>query len=243
MRNSNPKLKKNNLLLEEVIISPSKFKKISYEKLEENLKQESKLNKKLLVHSLQRHLSLIKLQEFLFIVTFITAGVLGRILLQGFPSIEPITFFALIAGSLFGWKKGAIAGATSWYLSNFFMFGGQGPWSIVHIANGIIAGFIGGVFLRKPNYIKSIFAITLATIIFEISINVMSGIFFYGLVISFITAIPFTITHILSNIGFSLLLPKVRKEACEKGKFNEREICQKYINKIKKSLGDKNEKS
>lgn len=216
------------------------YQKPSFQKIEEDLKQVSSVNQKLHLHSLQRHLSLIKLEEFLLIITFITAGVLGRILLQPLPSVEPITFFVVLAGSLFGWKKGAVTGATTWYLSDFFMLGGQGPWTIVYLANGAIAGFLGGVFLQKPRYTKTIIVMIIATIIFQISIDIMSGLLFYGILASFITAIPFAITHIISNIAFSFFVPKTRKEIYEKGRLNEKELCKKFIEKIK-SLKSKNE--
>lgn len=216
--------------------------KNSLQKFKDETKEDSKLDQNLSLHSLQRHLSLIKLEEYLIIITFIAAGIVGRILLQGFPSVEPITFFAILAGSLFGWRKGAITGASSWYLSNFFMFGGQGPWTIVHIAMGALAGFLGGVMLKKPNYTKAIIVMLIATLAFEISINLMSGLLFFGILVSFLTAIPFTITHIISNIGFSLLIPKTRKTILEKGKLNEKELCDNLIRKIKsKSIKSKND--
>ena len=238
------KIKSDRLMLDQELSSKtlkiSPYKKNSFQKIEEELKQTPVLNQKLYLHSLQRQLSLIKLEEILIIISLITAGVLGRILLQPLPSVEPITFFAILAGSLFGWKKGAFAGATSWYLSNFFMFGGQGPWTVVHFANGAIAGFLGGIFLQKPGYTKTIIVMIITTIIFEITINLMSGLFFYGILASFITAIPFTITHIVSNILFSSFIPVSRKEICEKGKLNEKELCEKFIKKLK-SLKGKNE--
>lgn len=216
-------------------------KHLSYPKSQiELIDSKTKQNQKLYLHSLQRQFSLIKLEEILIIISLITTGVLGRILLQPLPSIEPITFFAVLAGSLFGWKKGAVTGATTWYLSDFFMLGGQGPWTIVYFANGAIAGFLGGVFLQKPGYTKTIIVMIIATIIFQISIDIMSGLLFYGILASFLTAIPFAITHIVSNIAFSFFVPKTRKEIYEKGKLNEKELCEKFIEKLK-SLKRKNE--
>jgi len=227
------KIKKSLIQEPSLSITNTKNKEKTYSN-ELEINQEQKFNQKLSLHSVQRHHSLLKFEETLLIMTFITAGVLGRILLQGFPSVEPITFFAILAGSLFGWRKGAITGASSWYLSNFFMFGGQGPWTIIHIASGLMAGALGGLFLKKPNYIKSISIMVLVTLIFEVLINTMSGLLFYGLIISFLTAIPFTIIHLTSNVAFSLLIPKTRKTIFEKGKLNEKELCQKFIAKLKK---------
>lgn len=215
-------------------------KEISFEKIGGDLNQNTSLIEKFSLHSLQRHLSLLKLEQFLIIISLITAGVLGRILLQGFPSIEPITLIAVLTGSLFGIRKGAIVGASSWYLSNFFMFGGQGPWTIIHIASGILAGGLGGLFLfKKPTYMKTLAVMIVSTLFFEISMNIMSGLFFFGIIASFITAIPFTITHLVSNTAFSFLLPKARKTVLEKGKLNEKEICEKLIKKLKQKRVNK----
>jgi len=166
-------------------------------------------------------------------ITFITAAVLGRIVLQGFPSVEPITFFTILAGSLLGWKKGLTTGASAWYLSNFFMFGGQGPWTIVHIASGAITGLLAGFFLYKKTTLPRVLTITIiTTILFELSINTMSGLLFFGLIPSFLSAIPFTITHIISNTILSLAIPKAKKEITKKGKLNQKGLCEKYINKL-----------
>lgn len=181
------------------------------------------------------------LQEFLIIITFVTGGVLGRILLQGLPSVEPITFFAILAGSLFGWKKGAATGISAWYLSNFLMFGGQGPWTLIHVFSGACAGFLGGLLHKKAGYLKTFGVITIATLLFEIPMTISSGIFFgFGIIASFFTAIPFMVAHLASNIGFSLLIPKARKIILEKGKLNEKELFKSYIKKLKRISKNEN---
>lgn len=195
--------------------------------------QSPTLSNKLSLHSLQRHLQLIKLEEYLIMVTFISLAVLGRILLQGFPSIEPITFFTILAGSILGWKKGLTTGMSAWYLSNFFMFGGQGPWTIIHIASGALTGLLAGFFLYKKTTLSRVLTITLiTTLLFELSINTMSGLLFFGLLPSFLSAIPFTITHIISNLILALTIPKAKKEITEKGKLNQKELSEKYIKKL-----------
>ena len=228
--------KKSNLILEDPIIE-SKQKQANIELQKEH----QSFNENISLHSIQRHLSILRLEEALLIITLITTAVLGRILLQPLASVEPITFIALLAGSLLGIRKGATVGATSWYLSNFFMFGGQGPWTAVHIANGIIAGALGGLMLKKPNLIRSMIAITIATIIFELSINTMSGLLFYGLAISFITAIPFALTHIVSNLIFSTTITKSRTTILKKGKLDEINMCKDLIKKLKQRRVEPNE--
>ena len=229
-------IKKSGLILEEPIIkSKTNKNQIQLEN------QQSSLNEKISLHAVQKHLSILKLEEALIILTLITTAVLGRILLQPLPSVEPITFIALIAGSLFGIRKGALVGASSWYLSNFFMFGGQGPWTLIHIGSGIVAGTLGGLMLKKPTIIKSMIAITIATIIFELSINIMSGLIFFGILTSFITAIPFALTHLTSNIIFSTILPKSRTTILKKGKLDEMTMCKQFIKKLKQKRAKTNE--
>jgi len=50
----------------------------------------------------------------------------------------------------------------------------------------------------------------------------------------FFTAIPFTLVHLVSNSIFALFLPKAKELVYEKGKFNERELCEKALKKFKK---------
>ena len=159
--------------------------------------------------------------------------------MQGLPSVEPITFFALLAGSLFGWRKGAAIGASSWYLSNFFIFGGQGPWSIIQVLSGAVAGFLGGYLNKRAGYLKTILMISVATLFFEITMNVSSGFFFgFGIIASFLSAVPFMATHLASNIGFSLLIPKSRKLVLEKGKLNEKQLYKEMMDRIKQVGGE-----
>ncbi len=229
-------IKKGGLILEDPVI---KFKTNNNQIQLEN--QQSSFNEKISLHAVQKHLSILKLEEALIILTLITTAVLGRILLQPLPSVEPITFIALIAGSLFGIRKGALVGASSWYLSNFFIFGGQGPWTLIHIGSGIVAGTLGGLMLKKPTIIKSMIAITIATIIFELSMNIMSGLIFFGILTSFITAIPFALTHLTSNIILSSILPKSRTTILKKGKLDEITMCKQFIKKLKQKRAKTNE--
>jgi uncharacterized membrane protein len=174
------------------------------------------------------------LEEYLLLIVFTISGILGRILLQGIPSVEPITFFAVLTGSLFGWKKGAAVGASSWYLSNFFMFGGQGPWTLIHVFNGASAGFLGGLIKNKSNYILTASVMIIATLIFEFTMNISSGLFLgIGIITSFFTALPFAITHLISNFGLSLIIPKSKKIILDTGKLSEKSICKEYIKKYK----------
>ena len=117
---------------------------------------------------------------------------------------------AAATGFYFGLKKGALAGASGYYLSNFLVFGGQGPWTIFQVIGAGAAGLTGGIFGKlfkgRTAFFTSAF---LGVLTYEIIVNVGSLSFaaFTGMGISYlISALPFSLTHIASTIGFGLIL-------------------------------------
>ena len=89
-------------------------------------------------------MQVIKLKEVLALLGFSIGAAALRAAMQEFPSVEPITFFSILAGWQFGRKKGFMVGATSLYISNFLVLGGQGPWTPFQMAGFGIAGYLGG---------------------------------------------------------------------------------------------------
>ena len=209
---------------------------MTQQELVQKTKKKSKLTLKqiLLQHLIQKQVLILRLEEILVLSTFIVGGVLGRALMQALPSIEPITFFAVLAGALFGKNKGAVAGATSWYLSNFFVFGGQGPWTIIQMLSGAFAGYLGGFLSTKAGYLKTILVMIAATVFFELVMNISSGFFFgFGIIVSFMSAIPFMIAHIVSNTSFACMIPRLKKTIQEKGHLNEKEVYKEMLERTK----------
>ncbi len=182
------------------------------------------------LHALQKQKQILELKEWLALIGFVGAATLLRPLMQAFPNVEPLTFFALLAGWLFGSRKGMMVGISSLYLSNFLVFGGQGPWTIFQLIGYGLVGFLGGL-LRKKSSMLEVLAVTLiATIslqlIFNLGWSLMIGFNFLAVMM---TGIIFTATHIISNLIFATLLPKARELVYEKGKFNEKELCDNLI--------------
>lgn len=213
-------------------------------KLLEKNEQKLSSSQKVALHAVQKQMQLLKLREWLVVIGFTFGGALLRIPMQAVPSAEPITFFAILSGWLFGKKKGFITGAAAGYMSNFFMFGGQGPWSIFQMAAWGTAGFLGG-FIKdiqpKGNYfmfwIKSILPVILiaviSTLIFDTVMNLSWAMFMpYGIFALFLSGLPFLLVHLTSNVMFSLFLPFARKVVYEKGKFDEISVCHDIISRV-----------
>ena len=199
--------------------------------------QKSRAAQKVALHALQKQLQILKLKEYLLLIGFTLGGALLRIPMQEVPSAEPITFFALLAGWLFGKRKGFLVGATSGYISNFFMFGGQGPWTPFQMLGWGIAGYLGG-FLKKDSKLLFVIGVTLiATLAFEIIMNSVTPLMTGGnIFLVFLLALPFTLVHIVSNLIFCLFLPKVKKLVLEKGGLDDKELCIDLINKLKRNF-------
>lgn len=155
-------------------------------------------------------------KQLLLLLVFTVVAALGRAALQGIPSVEPVTALAILSGMLFGRKKGAAVGASSFFLSNFLVWGGQGPWTIFQVFGAGIAGFLGG-FLKKKSLIPLVVVTVAATLIFELSVNLwwslQFGLLFgiFSLPLAFITSLPFFLTHIITNIAFVMGVPRFAK--------------------------------
>ncbi|MBC8500977.1 MAG: hypothetical protein ISS25_04540 [Nanoarchaeota archaeon] len=210
-----------------------KLKQKKKQKQKTTTKQKTDVKQRVALHALQKQLSVLNLREALILISFILGAGLLRVPMQAIPSAEPITFFALLAGWLFGKKKGFLVGAGALLTSNFFVFGGHGPWTLFQALGFGLAGFLGGFLRKRSGYVSTVLIAIAATLVFELVLNISSlFIFPFGFIV-FITALPFTLIHLVSNIVFSMGLPKARKLIYEKGQFNERALCRELIAKFK----------
>ncbi len=209
-----------------------KLKQKKKEKQEQ--KQELIVKQKVALHALQKQLQVLRLKEWLVMAGFVGGASFLRSAMQPWPNVEPLTFFALLAGWLFGKKKGFFVGISSLYISNFFVFGGQGPWTIYQVIGYGIAGFVGGFLRKEAKIFETVIAMFLATIILQIIFNIGWGISMgFNILLAFITSIPFMITHLVSNSIFGLFLPSAKKFVNEKGRFDEKEICINVLNRFR----------
>ncbi|MEM0230622.1 MAG: DUF6580 family putative transport protein [Candidatus Woesearchaeota archaeon] len=216
-------------------------------KLKQKARQESKqsalLKAQLAISTVQKQMQVLKLKEYILMGGFIVGGAVLRALMQPLPSVEPITFIALLTGWMFGSKKGFIVGASSLYISNFLCIGGQGPWTPFQALGFGIAGFLGGLLSRfklksgtsslkmKALILPAMLIAAISTIIYEIIMNAAS-IPIWG-VAAFVTALPFGLIHLISNLSFAAMLPKARNFIDEKLGFSEVPRLQEMLNKLK----------
>ncbi|MBN1157529.1 hypothetical protein JXA85_07960 [Candidatus Woesearchaeota archaeon] len=208
-------------------------KQILVQKQKTEQKQELSVKQKVAIASLVKHLQVLEMKEWLLLAGFTIGGALLRVPMQALPSAEPITFFAILGGWLFGKKKGLIAGATAFYISNFFCFGGQGPWSLFQVIGAGAAGLLGGFLRKNASVFEVLLVAFIATLAFEISVNIGSLSFFpYPIFVLFLSALPFMLVHAVSNIIFASGMKPFKRFIEKKGGFDEKEATLEAIKKI-----------
>ncbi|MDD5148035.1 MAG: hypothetical protein PHH08_01060 [Candidatus ainarchaeum sp.] len=155
-------------------------------------------------------------------LSLFSLAVAGRTALQWVPSVEPIIPIAILAGLLFGMKEGFSLGAGAYVVSNFFVWGLQGPWTIFQALGAALAGGMAGAYgkFRKPKT-RDIIILSLAgTVLFEIIMNFSGATMGIGLLgpfslftlpIYFAMSAPFSIVHVLSNLVFARALGPLLK--------------------------------
>ena len=184
------------------------------QKQKELLKEIVKLKRKEKVRSELRSLAIFG--------GLLSAAVAGRVAMQWIPSVEPIIPFAVLAGLLFGVKEGFTLGGSAYIISNFFVWGIQGPWTIFQALGAALAGLMAGVWgkMRSPGW-KDIVLLSIAgTILYELIMDISGSFMGIGLFGAFglftipiyiATSLPFSAAHIGSNVIFARALAPLLK--------------------------------
>lgn len=200
--------------------------------------QIDKTKERLALYALQKHRQMIMVKEMAFLMVFTFGSSMLRVPFQWIPSVEPLTFFAILSGWLFGSTRGFMVGASSLYLSNFLVFGGQGPWTVFQAIGFGAAGFLGGQLRRKARWWEIGVVTLVATLVFEALVNIGSLTFLpFPLFSLFITALPFTAIHLMSNIIFSFFIKPARDLSAKIGGLDERRVVAELMERYKNKLG------
>ena len=158
-------------------------------------------------------------RELVLVTVLVAFSVVSRIAFFATPGFKPVAAITIIVGVAFGWELGFMVGSLNAVLSNIYF--GQGPWTPFQMfALGIIGLVAGLLFYRKKISNKKMFFRFSLIVIY----GALSGLF-YSLFLDLYTvlfidktfnlsrylaiigiSLPFTITYVLSNIIFLLVL-------------------------------------
>ena len=130
------------------------------------------------------------------------------------PFLNPITAMAVITGIYMGSEAGFLVGSLSALLSNFYF--GQGPWTVFQMLAWGLIGFFAGLLAKplKSNMVLLLIYGVICGVMYSFIMDIWTVLWYnkgfsfglYGAAI--ISAIPYTVSYVLSNVLFLLLLFK-----------------------------------
>lgn len=154
-------------------------------------------------------------RELVVIAVMSAISIAGRVLFMMLPGFKPVTALTAITGFALGAEAGFVTGALTAFASN--MYFGQGPWTPFQMLTWGLIGYIAGL-LGKTGIMHKWWALVLfsifAGIFFSAGMDIWTAMSATGLfqweafVAALITALPFTLIYIVSNIVFLLVLYK-----------------------------------
>ncbi|NLL92674.1 MAG: ECF transporter S component [Clostridiales bacterium] len=155
-----------------------------------------------------------KVERMLALAVLTAISILGRYIFGFIPHFKPITAMVIITGIYMGGEMGFLCGALSAVVSNFIF--GQGPWTTFQMFAWGFTGLMAGVFAKqlKENKPALLLYACLAGLSYSLMLDVWSTIWAEGefnikrYVGYIITSIPTTLTYIVSNIMFLLILTR-----------------------------------
>jgi energy-coupling factor transport system substrate-specific component len=144
--------------------------------------------------------------------TLAALAALGRVAFAPLPSVKPTTDIVLIAGYALGGAPGFMVGVLGALASNLVF--GQGPWTPWQMAGWGLVGILGATLARltrrRLSRVPLAVACGLAGLVFGAVMNLHQWINYSGdhtaakLGATFATALPFDLTHAISNVVFAL---------------------------------------
>ncbi len=154
------------------------------------------------------------LRSLLIVAVMTTLSVGGRFIFTLIPHFNPATAITIIAGFYLGPSAGFMTGALGALISNFYF--GQGAWTPFQMIAWGITGFLAGflpLLKRTPLRlillaVYSFFAVFLYSVIVDIStvLFMYNKITLSAMCLTFISSLPFTLAHAISNVIFIAVL-------------------------------------
>ena len=153
-------------------------------------------------------------KKLILIAIMVALSVVGRLLFAVIPGFKPVTAFTVITAIYFGSEAGFMTGALAAVISNFYF--GQGPWTPFQMLAWGILGLIAGLIaepLKKSKIVLCLYGAG-AGILFSLITDIWTVLWYDGYFnfpryfAATVSALPSTVTYMVSNIIFLLLFIK-----------------------------------
>jgi hypothetical protein len=143
------------------------------------------------------------------VIFFALLAIAGRFLLWNIPSVEPVIPLAVYALLVYGVDAGLIV-AILGYMGSDLLLAYTGEWLYVKAFIAAIAVFIASSKLIPKTFSPLITWTVIVTVLYELFIGLYDQLFYNaGGLFDFsywIAGLPFSLTHIVSNIFFAFIL-------------------------------------
>lgn len=149
-------------------------------------------------------------KEIAYLSLMVAACVVGRLMFQFIPNVQPMTTILLIMTTYRGLRQGLIVSLLSLLITNLYL--GMGSWTIAQLVSYAIVIVIVGL-LSKWTFFKN-------SLMLQTAFSFFAG-FLYGFIISIFTykmfgmtaflpyylqGLSFDFLHAIGNVGFYILL-------------------------------------
>lgn len=164
-------------------------------------------------------------QELAFLALVTAACVVGRLLFQFIPNIQPMTAIFILLAIFLGASRGITVSILSLVITNIYL--GMGVWTITQIV-----GFSTIIILAAG---LNIFPVFRKSLILQVSYSFIAG-FLYGFILALIDTkiygisnfwiyylggLSFDFLHAIGNVGFYLILAPIFKRLFTQYKINQ----------------------
>ena len=173
----------------------------------------------------KNHSPMFTTQELAFLALITAACVVGRLLFQFIPNIQPMTAIFILLTLFLGASRGIIVSILSLIITNIYL--GMGVWTITQIVGFSTIVVIAAGLNRLPIFQKHL--------ILQVSYSFIAG-FLYGLILALIDTqiygisnfwmyylggVSFDFLHAIGNVGFYLILAPIFKRLFAQYKINQ----------------------
>ena len=145
--------------------------------------------------------------KFVILGLLALLGIVGRILMNPIPNVQPVTVIVLLAGIRMGAKESIFLATIIALFSNLIL--GNGVWTIYQAAAWSIIGCSGALFSNKlDTSMKLILFAGVSGVLFNwfVSLSILHSVGFNMLIPYLIVGIPYDLLHVVGNITFMIWL-------------------------------------
>ena len=159
-------------------------------------------------------------RRLILVVVMVVLSVAGRAI----PFFKPVTALTIITALYLGGEAGFLTGALSAVISNFYF--GQGPWTPFQMLFWGLIGLFAGILavpLKKSRTLLLLYG-AVSGVAFSFLMDIWTVLWYDNAfnperyLTALVTAAPYTILYMVSNVVFLLLLAKPFGEKLERVK-------------------------